>query len=151
MAVRNEEENRELQQVLRNALAPAGAMATESSALVTRRNGLPPLVLRVTPVRGGDSPSESQAAALVVTFDPQHEFEIDSGIVQNALGLTRAEAEIAVLLSQSRTVREIAESTCREESTIRSHVKRTLAKRGFSRQMELVLEVLAYGTGRRPR
>lgn len=151
MVARNKRENHELQQVLRNALPPAGAMATEGLAIVTRANGLPPLLLRVTPVRGGDSPPESQVAALVVIFDPQHEFEIDPGIVQKALGLTRAEAEIAVLLSQSRTVREIAKSTCREESTIRSHVKRTLAKRGFSRQMDLVLEVLAYGTGRRPR
>jgi len=151
MVARNKRENRELQQVLRDALAPAGAMAAEGSVIVTRPNDQPPLVLRVTPIRGGDGPPASQVAALVMILDPQHEVEIDPGIVQKALGLTRAEAEVAVLLSQSRTVREIAKSTHREESTIRSHVKRTLAKRGFSRQMDLVLEVLAYGTGRRPR
>ncbi len=43
------------------------------------------------------------------------------------------------------TVREVAATTGRGESTIRSHVKHMLAKHDLSRQAELVRLVLALG------
>ena len=53
------------------------------------------------------------------------------------------ESRVAVLLARGMTVREIAETMGRKESTIRSHVKHMLAKHGFSRQAELVRLVLS--------
>ena len=150
MVVQNKREDHEFQQILQHALQPAGATAASGFAIVTRHDGRPPLMLRVTPVSsGGNELSESRIAALVMILDPQYGIEIEPDIVQRALNLTRAEAEVAVYLAQGKTVLQIAQSTNRLESTIRSHVKRILAKRGRSRQMDLVLEVLTYSNARR--
>ncbi len=151
MVVRNKQEDRELKKILRRALPPIGAIATAGSVIVTRPNGLPPLVLSVTPVSsdGNDHPA-SRVAALLLISDPQHGFEIDPKIIQSAFGITWTEAKVAVDLAHGKTVREIATSTGRVESTVRSHVKRILAKRELSRQADLILEVLSYGIGRRP-
>ena len=53
------------------------------------------------------------------------------------------ESRVAVLLAEGMSVREIAITTGREESTIRSHVKRIFAKHGLSRQADLVRLVLS--------
>ena len=60
-----------------------------------------------------------------------------------ALGLTRAESRVAVLLAGGRSVPEIALSTGRAEGTIRTHVKNMLTKHGLSRQVDLVRLVLS--------
>ena len=44
---------------------------------------------------------------------------VDQGFVEAVLGLTPAEAEIAVLLAEGRTVRQIAEATGRGYGTVR--------------------------------
>ncbi len=43
-----------------------------------------------------------------------------------------------MLLAQGMSVSQIATTTGREESTIRSHVKHMFAKHGLSRQAQLV-------------
>ena len=149
MAVQNKREDREFQQTLNRAVPPVGVNAVAGSVIVKRRDGLPPLMLRISPVKSGGKPLPiSRVAAQVQVVDPQLEIEIDPKVISNALGLTQAEAEVAVFLTNGKTVREIAKSTNREESTIRSHVKRILAKREISRQANLLLSVRSYGVAR---
>ena len=62
---------------------------------------------------------------------------------QLQLGLTAAEAEIAVLLAEGCTVREIAATTGRGYSTVRTHLKHIFTKLGSSRQFEVAQTVLA--------
>lgn len=66
---------------------------------------------------------------------------LDQGFVEAVLGLTPAEAEIAVLLAEGRTVRQIAEATGRGYGTVRSHLKHTFSKLGVTRQFEVVQAV----------
>ena len=61
---------------------------------------------------------------------------IDPDRVAALLGLSPAEAAIAVALVEGRTVREIAAATGREYATVRTHLKRVFAKLGVSRQYE---------------
>ena len=56
--------------------------------------------------------------------------------------LTGMESQVAVLLAEGMSVREIASAMGRKESTIRSHVKHMFTKHGLSRQAELVRLVL---------
>ena len=63
------------------------------------------------------------------------------GLVGATLGLSPAETEIAVLLAQGRTTREIAATTGRGYSTVRTHLKHIFAKLGVSRQVEVAQQV----------
>ena len=63
---------------------------------------------------------------------------IDPAMVAAELNLTEMENQVAVRLAQGMSVREIAAAVGRKEGTIRSHVKRILAKLKISRQVDLV-------------
>jgi DNA-binding CsgD family transcriptional regulator/PAS domain-containing protein len=68
----------------------------------------------------------------------------DLGSVQTAYRLTRAEAEVAVLVAQGRSVREIAAARGVAVGTVRNQLKQVFAKTGVRRQAALV-RVLADG------
>ena len=136
---RRPEEQARLQALLGRALPPFGANGAGGSASVSRSDGLPPLVLHVHPV--GPQETDFQVwpvAALVLVVDPANGTAIDPAVAADALGLTRMESRVAVLLAQGKSVYQIAAATGRKESTIRSHVKHMFTKHGLSRQAELV-------------
>ena len=133
------QDNDALQGLLNRALPSFGAPGGGGSTTVSRSGGLPPLVLHVHPV-GRLEPDHYvwPVAALALIVDPANGAAIDPELVAAALGLTRMESRVAVSLAQGMSVREIATATGRKESTIRSHVKRILAKHGLTRQAEMV-------------
>ena len=132
-------DNDDLQALLKRALPPLGASCAGGSTIVRRPGGLPPLVLHVTPMGHGEAEfSFSPVAALVMLVDPANGAAIDPAAVAAALDLTGTESRVAVLLAQGMNVSQIATTTGRKESTIRSHVKQIFAKHGLSRQAELV-------------
>ena len=99
--------------------------------------------MHINPV--GDSGIDvrpSRVAAFVLAID--HEAaEIDPALVQDALGLTPAESRVAVLLAEGMSVHRIAAVTRRSERTVRWHIEQIFDKRGISRQLELVRQVLS--------
>ena len=138
------EENTALQRLLARALPPFGGQAESGSMTVSRSTALPRLVLHVTPVEDRDSDYRVwRVAALVLIVDPASQIRIPPAHVSATLGLTRTEGLVAVLLAEGKTVRQIAQGTGREESTIRWHVKQIFNKLGCSRQFEVAQLVLA--------
>ena len=136
---RRPEEQARLQALLARALPPFGANGAGGSASVSRSDGQPPLVLHVHPVVPQEADFQPwPAAALVLVVDPANGTAIDPAVAEDALGLTRMESRVAVLLAQGMSVHQIAAATGRKESTIRSHVKHMFTKHGLSRQAELV-------------
>ena len=136
---RTPEDNAELQGLLTRALPPFGAQGTGGSTVVTRSSAAAPLVLHVNPVGREETDLRVwPVAALVLVVDPASQTRIEPAVAAAALGLTRMESQVAVLLAQGMSVREIAAATGRRESTIRSHVKHMFAKHGLSRQVDLV-------------
>ena len=79
----------------------------------------------------------------MLVVDPIDRARVDPGLVERVLGLTPAETEIAVLLAEGRTPRQIAAATGRGYSTVRTHLKHMFVKLGVSRQVEVVQLVLA--------
>ena len=79
----------------------------------------------------------------MLIVDPVSRVRVAPDLVQEVLGLSPAETEIAVLLAEGRTLREIAATTGREYSTVRSHLKHMFAKLGSSRQFDVAQAVLA--------
>ena len=136
---RMSEDNDDLQELLGRALPPFGARGAGGSTTIRRSGGLPPLVLHVHPVDSQETDFQVwPVAALVLVVDPANGAVIDPKVAAEAFGLTRMEGRVAALLARGMSVSEISVAAGRKESTIRWHVKRMLAKHGFSRQTELV-------------
>lgn len=133
-----------LQRVLARALPRFGGQGTSSSTMVTRLAGAPRLAVHVGPV--GVGPAELRpagAAALVLIADMADRFRIEPQLVAGTLGLTPAESQVAAMLAQGNTIRQIAVDTGRKPDTIRWHVKHIFSKLNVTRQVELVQLVLS--------
>ena len=144
LCVARPDDDARLRELLARALPRLGGQGVSGSMTVRRTSLLPGFALHVTPMRSrGADYRTRNAAALVLIVDPVRRARIDPELVQAALGLTAAEAEIAVLLAEGRTVREIAATTGRGYSTVRTHLKHIFTKLGISRQFEVAQTVLA--------
>lgn len=150
-AFRRNDDSR-LQRLLEGALAPHGGYGASGSIGLRRRSSLLPLTLHVTPVtERGVGHRSRNAAALVLIADPVREAPVDARVVGDVLGLTPVEAEIAVLLAEGRTVRQIAAGTGRKYNTVRSHLKQMFGKLGVARQLEVAKAVLSLSSLPEPR
>ena len=135
---RKQDDNAKLQELLARALPPFRVQGVSGSTMVRRASALP-LVLRIHPFSRQETDSRSwPVAAIVLVVDPESRIRIDPDMVADALGLTKMESRVAVLLAEGKIVCEIATAMGRKESTIRTHVKHIFAKHGLSRQADLV-------------
>ena len=133
-----------LQQLLARALTRFGERSVGGSMMVSGRSVAPGLVVHVSPVGHGDGDfGVSRIAALVLIVEPAGSMRIDPALLGTTLGLTPIESQVAALLAEGRTVRDIATSMERSENTIRWHVRQIYDKHGISRQVELLRLVLS--------
>ena len=138
------EDDARLQELLAQALPRYGEQGTSGSMTVRRPSLLPRFAVHVKPVASGDEDYRSRhIAALMLIVDPVDRTRGDPGLVASVLGLTPAESQIAVMLAEGRTLRQIAAATGRGYGTVRSHLKHIFAKLGVSRQFEVARLVLA--------
>ncbi|MCY4515380.1 MAG: helix-turn-helix transcriptional regulator, partial [Candidatus Tectomicrobia bacterium] len=134
----------ELQRLLAAALPPFGNLGTSSSMTLRRAFGLPRLVLHASPVvsRSAEFPSQ-RVAALVVVVDPANRPRIDPDLVAAGLGLTPSESQVAAMLSEGWSVRDIARMTGRQENSVYKLLKQAYRKHGINRQVDLIRLVLS--------
>ena len=144
LTAREPSDNARLQKLLEGALPKLVGPATGGSVTIKRLSTGPRLVLHVNPAdrRRTDCNTRS-VAAIVLIVDPGAREQIDPGLVEEALCLTRAESLVAVSLASGLSIRDIALATGREESTVRWHMKHIFQKQGISRQAQLVRRVQA--------
>ena len=136
-------DNENLKKLLENALPKLGDPGVSGSVTVGRTSVAPRLLLYALSVGDGQRNFESaRDAVLVLVVDPATKAAIDPAVVAAALDLTPSESRIASLLAEGNSIRDIAQSTSREESTIRWHIKHIFTKQGISRQAELTRRVL---------
>ena len=98
----------------------------------------PPLVLHVLPIRRAARDVFARILAIVVVTPVGTVGAPDSRVISGLFDLTPAEAKIARLIAGGVSVEGIAESLSLSTETVRSHLKRVMAKTGTSRQVELV-------------
>ena len=144
LQARSPDDQGRLERLVAEALPTSGAVPVSGSMQLGRVSGLPPFVVHIKPV-GVPQPDYGArpVAALVLIVEPGRHPRLDPALVARTLRLTPAESQVAALLADGKTVRDIALATGRLESTIRSHVKHMFAKHGLSRQADLVRLVLS--------
>ena len=121
------------------AALPSAGVAVSGSMMLRRTSVTPPLVVHVKPVVAPQMDFGAQrVAALVLLVEPGRQSRIDPSLVAETLGLTPAESQIAVWLTEGKTVREIAVETGRQERSIHWHLRQIYHKLDISRQADLV-------------
>lgn len=140
------EDDAELQRLLARALPPFGDQGESGSMVVKHATGAPSMALHVIPVPDPQVDFRTwRTAALVLAVDPRRQTRIDRHVLRATLGLTPAESEVAALLAEGLSVREIVKAKGRGEYTVREQVKQIFRKLRVSRQMDLVQIVQATG------
>jgi DNA-binding CsgD family transcriptional regulator len=124
---------------------PGGAIA------VSRRDGLPPLHLLVSPVSIQTNVAHVAACAVAFISDPSVKCRTPEHLFRQLYGLTNAEAQLASHLLLGKDVIGYAAERELSAVTVRSHLSQVLAKTGTKRQTDLMRLVLSGPLGMRPR
>ena len=127
-----------LQRLVGGALPFFGRPGAGGSMTVRRPPSLARLAVHLSPVvcRHLDF-GVRRVAALVLVVEPGSRPRLDKDLVCEALGLTRSQGEVAVLLCEGRSVREIARMTGRQVNAVYKLLKQAYRKQGVTRQVEL--------------
>ena len=139
-------DNAKLQKLLAQALPPSGNQGQAAGGSMTVRRSLvrPRLALHLSPVHdGGLDFGTRPVAAIVLLVDPASPPRLDARLMAEALGLSASESQVAVMLAEGRTLRDIAAATGRREGTVKVLVRRAYKKLGISRQVDFVRLVLS--------
>ena len=81
--------------------------------------------------------SVAQPAAIIFIRDPERPQSASAQALRELFGMTRAEAAIAVAVSQGQSPEQIAAALGVGLGTVRTHLKRVLTKTGTHRQVAL--------------
>ena len=137
-------DNDRLQRLLAMASPRLRSPAVGGSMIVHRLSQRSELAVHVHPAIDPETGYVGRrVASLVLIVNPFNQGTGASAGALSALGLTSAEAEIALLLAEGWTARQIAENSGRAYSTVRSHLKNINSKLGVSRQYDVARHVLA--------
>jgi DNA-binding CsgD family transcriptional regulator len=144
LVVHGSTEGRELQRMIKQALAPApggvqGPGVVEALA-VTRPSGRSKLGVLVKAIPIGQwSESRHRPAAVVFLRDPEsNAVQPSHELVRRLFELTRMEATLALLLAEGHTLDEAAEKMNVRRNTARTHLRSIFCKTGVTRQTMLV-------------
>ncbi len=141
-----QEQDRELQALLRQALADAqaGRASPEQSLPLTRPTGGARLsiVVRSSPI-GEWSQAQRQAAVLVMVRDPSKRSQVSTEALRKHYALTLAEAHLCIQLIEGLTLDEAAERLGIRKNTARAHLRTIFGKTHVTRQSALVSLLMA--------
>ena len=79
---------------------------------------------------------------MIFITDPEAQSEAPAEVLQSLYGLTPAEAKLAALLAQGKSLTEAATELHVTQNTARTHLKHIFQKTGVNRQSELVKLIL---------
>ncbi|WP_245586149.1 helix-turn-helix transcriptional regulator [Solimonas soli] len=143
LCIESSQESRELQRMLRAALAGTGEAegpGVVEAMAVTRPSGRAKLGILVRAIPLGQwSESRQRPAVAVFLRDPEaNAAQPSQELVRRLFGLTRMEAQLALLLTEGYTLDEAAEKMNVRRNTARTHLRSIFCKTGVTRQTMLV-------------
>jgi DNA-binding CsgD family transcriptional regulator len=98
----------------------------------------PPFVIHVVPLRGAGLDLFTGALSIVFITPVVPNSSLSADLLQALFDLTPAEARVASLVANGKTIAGIAFADNSSENTIRTHLKSVFQKTGVRRQTELV-------------
>ncbi len=149
LCVDSSHESRDLQRMIRSAHSETGAAPVEESEdgpamieaiSVSRPSGRAKIGVLVRAIPMGQwSESKQRPAVVVYLRDPEsNAAQPSQELVRRLFGLTRMEAQLALLLAEGLTLDEAAEQMNVRRNTARTHLRSIFCKTGVTRQTMLV-------------
>ena len=127
---------------------PRRPEAAGGALVVQRPSGRMPYHVLVSPLAAPWLATAPRHAAVVVSVtDPELGPQPDQAAVCRYLGLTPAEGGVVLALARGLSLADVARERGISLNTVRTHVKRSLAKAGVGRQADLVRLVLSGPSG----
>jgi DNA-binding CsgD family transcriptional regulator len=111
---------------------------TTSSIPLPARDGRPPIVVHLLPVRGAAHDVFAQGTAIMLVTPVDRAKVATAEVLEGLFDLTPAEARVARAIAEGNAITDIAPSLGVAEGTVRTQLKAVLAKTGLHRQAELV-------------
>ncbi len=115
------------------------AVPSVQSLPMISRDGAPPLILHLLPVRRAARDIFSRSMAVLAVTQVGQVGPPDMRVLCGLFDLTPAEARVAHGIAMAQTPEMVAASLTISLETVRSHLKRIMQKTGTTRQAELVL------------
>ncbi len=129
----------QLQYSIDCALTRDGADRCGRSFLCARPSGRRPYIVHVLPlVQTTFAWPSSQGRAMLVIVDPELEPEPSATLLRRLYGLTRSEADVAVMVLRGEGLKPIADELSLSLATVKTHLHHVFEKTGTHRQAELV-------------
>ncbi len=119
-------------------LTTKGALGQSRSIPVVAREGRPPLIFHVLPVRGAANDIFAKGLALLIVTPVDRSAVPSAEVLRVLFDLTPAEARVARGIAQAKTVETVALENGVSRETVRTQLAAVLAKTGMTRQAELV-------------
>lgn len=153
LAARRPIDDAALQRLIAGAVETAHgrSRAGGGSMALAKRAGPRPYAVLIAPVSERAAQlSLSGPAAIVLLTDPDHAPETPAQLLRRVYGLTRKEAQLALVLAGGATLADAAGRLRIAEGTARRHLAAIFARTGIHRQAELVRLILSLPPSRRP-
>ncbi|MGZ6588625.1 MAG: helix-turn-helix transcriptional regulator [Solirubrobacteraceae bacterium] len=128
----------QLQVGVARALNPDSRDIWGGSFLCPRPSGRRPFVVHVAPIDPTTVATPQDGRAIIVIIDPEGQPEPPATLLRRLYGLTRSEADVALLVMRGEGLKPIADELSVSVNTVRTHLQNVFDKTGTSRQAELV-------------
>jgi len=138
LSLRRAAEDSRLQGLIREAATAAARRGAGGGSLPISRNGGGAYAALIAPVPPDQAGATAEPAAMILMTDPAAAPRNLGRTVIELYGFSQAEARLAVMLAQGRTLQEAADERRVGLETIRSQLRSLLAKARASRQVDLV-------------
>ncbi|OBJ17362.1 helix-turn-helix transcriptional regulator [Mycobacterium sp. 1245801.1] len=113
------------------------------SFVCARPSGRRPYIVHVLPIDPRTVSSPRYGRVIVVIIDPERETEPPAMLLRRLYGLTKSEAQIALMVTRAEGLNPIAEELSVSVTTVKTHLRHVFEKTGTHRQAELVRLVLS--------
>lgn len=111
---------------------------TTSSIPLSARDGQPPIVVHLLPVKGAAHDVFAKGTTIMLATPVDRAKVATAEVLEGLFDLTPAEARVARAIAEGDAIADIAPSLGVAEGTVRTQLKAVLAKTGLHRQAELV-------------
>jgi DNA-binding CsgD family transcriptional regulator len=145
LMVRDQRASSALNAFMDQMQATPDTAALTAAPIVVRRTARRPLVIHFLPINGAVRSPFLGARALLTLSEIETKPAPSADLLCEAFGLTRAEADVAVLVAQGKSLAAIAEQRRISPITARNQIKAIFAKTGTHRQGELVALLSRFG------
>ncbi len=119
-------------------LGTANAQGQSRSIPLAAREGRPPMIFHIMPVRGAARDIFTDGLALLMVTPIDRAAVPSADVLRVLFDLTPAEARVARGIAQAKTVDAVALESGVSRETVRTQLASVMAKTGMTRQAELV-------------